>query len=695
MPSKYEQLKGDELAEHLSGYLINSWSYSSVALFLRNPGWYEKEIIYCEKAERSAVSISGNAYHEALMYYFECIRQGMELPTITQLETVAYEYLGRVPMTDWAVSKTLPTFEEALKFATKKVTTLLENFYTEVGVYTDDLEEVLAVELRLAPPKVGKGPDLSQWLTVNGVDLPLPCHAVLDLVIRTKEGKVVVIDHKSKSTYTDPEAISLVHGKQAITYTLAYENYSGLAVDEVWFIENKDSRNKDGSAQLRKFVIPMNSDTRALYELSLYQPLKKMIDAAADPDYIYVFNDADSMVNKAKYWDFWARTLLEGAESFTEIPEDKQRLIEARRKLIRDIELKNVTPEQVETFKDEADRFILNDYSSTDMTNSEKIEHVLKTFGILVRVAHEIKGYSSNTYLLEVSAGTPISKVARYAQDIASALDVANVRIARDLSVYDGKSYLSIEANHERTANLDWDASELDGHRIPIGRDNYLNKVVWDLDNHATPHVMACGATGSGKSVCILSTIRYAMAAGVTDIFVFDPKYEFIGLASEGVKVINEMEEIESTMADLVMNMQSRAKGTMDRHLTLVVFDEYADAIASSKKGKALEIKDGSGRTVGTVKSLAENMQMLLQKGRSLGFRIFAATQRASVKIISGDAKVNFPVQICFRVPKAVDSEVVLDERGAECLAGKGDGLMRSPEYMDMLVRFQGYWCKG
>ena len=84
---------------------------------------------------------------------------------------------------------------------------------------------------------------------------------------------------------------------------------------------------------------------------------------------------------------------------------------------------------------------------------------------------------------------------------------------------------------------------------------------------------------------------------------------------------------------------------------------------------------------------------MLLQKGRSLGFRIIAATQRASAKIITGDAKVNFPVQVCFRVPKEVDSKVVLDEAGAETLQGQGDGLIRSPEYMGV-VRFQGFYYK-
>ena len=146
------------------------------------------------------------------------------------------------------------------------------------------------------------------------------------------------------------------------------------------------------------------------------------------------------------------------------------------------------------------------------------------------------------------------------------------------------------------------------------------------------------------------------------------------------------------------------------------MFDEFADALSASRKGKELEIKEmvqvgtyapkkgpmGFSmpaqpklqlKTTGHLKSLEENLKILLQKGRSTGFRIIAATQRASVKVITGDAKVNFPVQICFRVPKEVDSKVVLDEAGAETLSGKGDGLIRSPEYSD-LVRFQSFYIK-
>ena len=136
-------------------------------------------------------------------------------------------------------------------------------------------------------------------------------------------------------------------------------------------------------------------------------------------------------------------------------------------------------------------------------------------------------------------------------------------------------------------------------------------------------------------------------------------------------------------MQQLVAEMQAKAKSRQKQGITLIIFDEFADAIAQARSGKAL----------GNDKSLEDNLRILAQKGRSLGYRIVAATQRASTKVITGDTKVNFPVQVCFRVPKAIDSAVVLDEEGAESLAGLGDGLLRSPEYLNT-IRFQGFYYK-
>ena len=666
--NQYSKFTPEQMNEHLSFYLLDSWSYSKVACFARNEKAFEKEYIYCERGQRSASSIAGNAYHKALEFFFSKIRGGYEQPSIIDLQQVAFVYIDEVPSSEWKLQKTTPTIEKAKEKATKDVTSALQNFYNEMDVYMEDIAEVLGVEERI-----------EQWLVINGVDVPLPCHSELDLIVRTKSGRVAIIDHKMKSAYSDEKEVALVHGKQAICYILQYEaKHPDVKVDEVRFFENKVSANKDKTPQIKRFVLDMDADSRRLYEALLYEPLRRMIEAVSNPDYIYTVNDSDNLTDKAELYEFWTRTLIADVDDFN-IPEGKKSLIAQRQRKIKDSSLASIDPRVITSFRKNAAAFITFDYSMTNMTNSEKIEHCLRTFGQIVKVAYEIKGFSSDTYLLECSAGVKIANIDKYRLDIASALTVPTVRISRTLVEYEGKTFLAIEANKKRTEDLFWDASMLQGRRIPIGVDNYRNTVCWDLDNHSTPHMLICGATGSGKSVCIRSTVEYAKAAGIENIIMFDPKYEFCDVP--GIECYNEIEDIEAMMQMLVEDMQRKAKARRKTGITLVIFDEFADAIAQARSGKALNGE----------KSLEENLRVLAQKGRSLGFRIVAATQRASTKIITGDTKVNFPVQICFRVPKAVDSTVVIDEEGAESLAGLGDGLMRSPEYLNT-VRFQGFY---
>ena len=209
----------------------------------------------------------------------------------------------------------------------------------------------------------------------------------------------------------------------------------------------------------------------------------------------------------------------------------------------------------------------------------------------------------------------------------------------------------------------------------------------------------------SGKSASLISTIEYAIRMNsISEIVIMDPKFEFLPYASNSkTSVYNEILEIEERMADLLEEMNELVRNGIKTR-KLIVIDEFADALAASRKGKELEKFEMQVTSISTkglpkyskvktaeLKSLEENLRILLQKGRSVGYRILSATQRASTKVITGDAKVNYPVQICFRVPKEIDSRVVLDDAGAETLAGMGDGLIKSPEYQD-LVRFQAFY---
>lgn len=688
--STYKKLSPEERDAIFSQFLIDSWSYSKVTSFARNEKAFEMNYIFGVYSKSSSTTIAGQAYHYALQYFFTNFKDSVQVDLVA-LEQSAFGYIGDIPANRWKVQKTTPTIEECINKAFKTVSSLLRNFLGEISVYTEDIAEVLDVEV-----------SCDEYLTVNGVEIPLPCHAKIDLVVKTKSGKIAIVDHKSKASFTGEDEMTLSIGVQAITYVKAYEEKTNQKVDEVWFIENKHSQNKDKAAQLNAFKLTIDLDSRRLYEALLYEPLKRMIEAVNNPDYVYLINESDNYVDKAELYDFWCRTMICEVEDFN-VEETKKELIGKRLKKIRDSSVQMVTPTVIKKFQENAASFITYDLSNKNMTHEEKIEHVLRSFGTIVKVAHKFSGYSSNTFLLEVSAGVPVKSIHSRRLDIANALDVANVRISNEMVVHEGKSYVAVDFSKKREGNLMFDESALQGYRIPLGRDNFQDLIVWDLDNHSTPHALVCGATGSGKSVLIKNTIEYAKMAGINDIIIFDPKYEFMSYADENIVVVNDIIEIEEYMEKLVNHMNDLVKFGRKK-MTLVIFDEFADAVANSRKGAELKVYEqvfdgfyANGGTkqkrqlVGELKSLEENLKVLLQKGRSSGFRIMAATQRASVKVITGDAKVNFPVQICFRVPKEADSRVVLDEPGAESLAGMGDGLIKSPEYKET-VRFQAFY---
>lgn len=681
MSSVYKNYSLDEIQELESNFIISSWSYSKVAAFSRNEKAFEMAYIYGVKSRRSATTIAGEAYHEALAYFFNQYKEGKTLDLV-ELEAAAFQYIDGIPANVWKIQKTTPTVDDCIAKATKTTVSLLRNFIKEVDVYLADIAEILDVEIRH-----------DGYLTVNGVDIPLPCHGKLDLRVRLKTGGIAIMDHKSKTSFTPEEEIALSIGRQAITYALLAEDATGEPVSEIRFVENKYSENKNGGPQLAAFRVELDPNTRALYEALLYEPLRRMIDAVSDPDYVYLINDDDNFVDRAELYDHWARTMIAEvtAEDFN-VEAAKKDLVEKRLRKIRDASISAVSPNVIKKFKDNAAAFIQYDLTAKNMTNEQKIEHALRSFGAIVRVAHTLNGYSSDTYLLEISAGVKLTSVLSHRLDLANALNVEDVRVASKLTVYQGASYLAVEVSKKREKNLDWTTKDLDGHRIPVGRSNADEVIFWDLDNNSTPHVLVCGATGSGKSVWLRSTIEFTMAAGVQDVIIFDPKYEF-GKYFGQAAIVNEIEEIEIYLAKLVLLMNERVR-TRKSILTLVIFDEFADAVSQSMGAKLPETilasLDEDVRNQ-VMKGLEENLRILLQKGRSSGFRIIAATQRASVKVISGDAKVNFPVQVCFRVPKEVDSKVVLDEGGAESLAGGGDGLIKSPDYRDT-VRFQAYF---
>jgi S-DNA-T family DNA segregation ATPase FtsK/SpoIIIE len=83
----------------------------------------------------------------------------------------------------------------------------------------------------------------------------------------------------------------------------------------------------------------------------------------------------------------------------------------------------------------------------------------------------------------------------------------------------------------------------------------------------------------------------------------------------------------------------------------------------------------------------------IAQMARAVGIHLILATQRPSREVITGLIKANFPTRIAFKVASRVNSQIILDEIGADSLLGNGDMLFLPPG-TSVLTRAQGAYVR-
>ena len=229
--------------------------------------------------------------------------------------------------------------------------------------------------------------------------------------------------------------------------------------------------------------------------------------------------------------------------------------------------------------------------------------------------------------------------------------------------------------------------------KTPIG-ENAKGDPVWlDFGDADSPHLLIGGTTGSGKSVALESILEGLCAAHgpkLLRLLLIDPKgTELLGFEErahlEG-EIGMDAEDAIAVLQQGVDEMERRYKlfkGAKKEHgkavrkiqefnavvttdgilpWKLIVLDEYAD-LTSDKDSR---------------QSIEPLLQRIAQKGRAAGIHLIVATQKPSGEILSTAIRSNLPAQLALRVKTATDSRIVMDETGAESLAGKGDAFLKT-----------------
>ncbi|MGO9661975.1 MAG: DNA translocase FtsK [Polyangia bacterium] len=337
--------------------------------------------------------------------------------------------------------------------------------------------------------------------------------------------------------------------------------------------------------------------------------------------------------------------------------------------------------------------------------STEELHRILRSYGIAVRndCPDPLVGPTIVRHRVALGGGVTAASLRRRAEDIGRALGcevlVSNLPgepfIGLDLPRSDRQILPllpAIEALPKRTAQGElW---------LPAGMAPDGTRVVLDLG--FLPHLLAAGASGSGKTawlLCCILALALQLSPDELELIIVDIKAVDFAIVARlphlcGGEVVSDPERAVEALQQLTgpelqrrttllrenncPNFRELRAKLPDQHLksTVVVIDELADLMTTFSRSEREDFE--------------KSLLRLAQRARSVGVHLLVATQRPTREFIGGAIKANLPCRIAFRLPQRIDSAVILDQNGAEMLLGAGDLLLL---HNGVLQRLQAYFA--
>ena len=274
-----------------------------------------------------------------------------------------------------------------------------------------------------------------------------------------------------------------------------------------------------------------------------------------------------------------------------------------------------------------------------------------------------------------------IEKIRKSLEDIALGLGVDSVRFAGRYGCGIGLEIANSEMQDIPLGPL------LRGlpreYKLPfvVGIDTAGTPTVADLAE--LPHLLVAGSSGSGKSMFLHNMIYGLMSTRTPDEVCFvliDPKRTEFAAYNGGPHVLQKVVTevggaylMFKALVDLMEVRYQQLAQSGSRDIT-----EHQAKGGAPPLGPIVVIIDELADLVLNNKEIEKPIILLAQKARACGISIVCATQYPKIQVCSGLVKANFASRVCLRVPSKVNSNVVLDQSGAELLLGRGDLLYSS-----------------
>jgi len=322
----------------------------------------------------------------------------------------------------------------------------------------------------------------------------------------------------------------------------------------------------------------------------------------------------------------------------------------------------------------------------------------LQEFDVDAKVLNVNIGPIITQYEIEPAPGIKVNRFTSLSDDLALALKAKSIRVQAPIP---GRGLIGVEVPN-KIADVIYMrdiffSPEMQKSNavlsVALGKDIAGRPIVTDLAK--MPHLLIAGATGSGKSVCINTIICSLLLRATPEevrLAMIDPKrIELSGY--EGIphliqNVVTDPEDAMETLNWAVYEMERRYELLQDAKVRdIVSFNQKIDELLEIQEAEEIDklpyivlIVDEFADLIMTAgREIELPIARLAQMARAVGIHLILATQRPSIKVITGVIKANFPARIAFRVSSKVDSRVILDTMGADKLLGRGDMLFIPP----------------